>query len=350
MVQSELIIDKITPKEYADRMPRQPRLDSPGTLHHVIGRGIEGTKIFRSREDREDFLSRLGQICKAGDLSVYAWAFLDTHFHLLVRTEKQSLSRNMRKLLTGYVVNFNRRHRRWGHLFQNRYKSIICEEDPYLLELTRYIHLNPIRAGIVKSLEELASYPWAGHSAIMGRVKRPWQREKTVLAYFGKRKKEAVANYEDYMREGIGLGKRPELTGGGLIRSLGGWSQVLSLRRKGEKIPSDERVLGSGEFVERILSEAEDKEKDTLRWRGKIRDFETLTRQIVEKESVQESELRGGSRRRMAARARKIFCQLAVMKFGYSGASVARFLGVTTSLVNRMARARGVPGLDHYTE
>jgi hypothetical protein len=184
----------------------------------------------------------------------------------------------------------------------------------------------------------------------MGRVKRPWQREKTVLAYFGKRKKEAVANYEDYMREGIGLGKRPELTGGGLIRSLGGWSQVLSLRRKGEKIPSDERVLGSGEFVERILSEAEDKEKDTLRWRGKIRDFETLTRQIVEKESVQESELRGGSRRRMAARARKIFCQLAVMKFGYSGASVARFLGVTTSLVNRMARARGVPGLDHYTE
>jgi REP-associated tyrosine transposase len=293
-------------------------------------------------------LSRVGQICKAGGLSVYAWALLDTHFHLLVRTEQQSLSRNMRKLLTGYVVNFNRRHRRWGHLFQNRYKSIICEEDPYLLELTRYIHLNPIRAGIVKDMEELAPFPWTGHSALMGRVKRPWQSEKAILAYFGKRKEDAIANYEDYLREGIGLGKRPDLVGGGLIRSLGGWSQVLSLRRKGERIASDERVLGSGEFVEKVLSEAEDKEKDTLRWRRKIPDFDRLTEQIVKRESVQESELRGGSRGRMAARARKIFCQLAVMKFGYSGASVARFLGVTTSLVNRMARAKEVTELDYY--
>jgi putative transposase len=256
--------------------------------------------------------------------------------------------RNMRKLLTGYVVNFNRRYRRWGHLFQNRYKSIICEEDPYLLELTRYIHLNPIRARIVKDTEELASFPWTGHSALMGRVKRPWQREKAVLAYFGKRKKDAISNYEDYLREGIGLGKRPDLVGGGLIRSLGGWSQVLSLRRKGERIPSDERVLGSGEFVEKVLSEAEDKEKDTLRWRQKIPDFDRLTEQIVKRESVQESELRGGSRGRKAARARKIFCQLTVMKFGYSGASVARFLGVTTSLVNRMARAKEVTELDFY--
>jgi len=350
LVQSEIIIDKMFPKEYLGRMPRQPRLDAPGTLHHLIGRGIEGTRIFRTQEDREDFLSRLSQICKAGGLSVYAWALLDTHFHLLVRTEHQSLSHNMRKLLTGYVVNFNRRHRRWGHLFQNRYKSIICEEDPYLLELTRYIHLNPIRTGIAKDMEELASFPWTGHSALMGRVKRPWQRERAVLAYFGKRRRAAIANYEDYLREGIRLGKRPDLVGGGLIRSLGGWSQVLSLRRKGERTASDERVLGSGEFVEKVLSEAEDKEKDTLRWRRKIPDFDMLTEQIVKGESVQESELRGGSRGRMAARARKIFCQLAVMKFGYSGASVARFLGVTTSLVNRMARAKEVTELDYYVK
>ena len=143
-------------------MPRQPRLDAPGTLHHVIGRGIEGTKIFRNRGDREDFLDRLGKLCEAKALSVYAWALMDSHFHLLVRSGKETLSDSMRKLLTGYVVNFNRRHKRYGHLFQNRYKSILREEDPYLLELNGYIFLNPLRGRVVKGLKELRVYPWTG--------------------------------------------------------------------------------------------------------------------------------------------------------------------------------------------
>ena len=121
-------------------MPRQARLDAPGTLHHVIGRGIEGTKIFRGPEDREDFLTRLGDLCAEGAWRVYAWALLDNHFHLLVRSGERGLAQSMRRLLTGYVVNFNRRHRRYGHLFQNRYKSIVCEAERYLLEVTRYIH------------------------------------------------------------------------------------------------------------------------------------------------------------------------------------------------------------------
>ena len=130
-------------------MPRQPRLDAPGALHHVMGRGIERTTIFRADRDREDFLNRLADLCLDGNLHVYAWCLLSNHFHLLVRTGRQPISGSMRKLLTGYVVNFNLRHKRHGHLFQNRYKSIICEDDPYLLELTRYIHLNPVRAGMV---------------------------------------------------------------------------------------------------------------------------------------------------------------------------------------------------------
>jgi putative transposase len=145
-------------------MPRQPRLDAPGALHHVMGRGIDGIKIFSNRKDREDFLERLADLCRADALSVYAWALISNHFHLLLRTVNQPLSNSMRKLLTGYVVNYNARHKRYGHLFQNRYKSIICEGDPYLLELTRYIHLNPLRAGIVKNLEGLEGYQWIGHS------------------------------------------------------------------------------------------------------------------------------------------------------------------------------------------
>ena len=203
-------------------MPRQSRLDAPGTLHHVMGRGIEGTRIFRGDIDREDFLFRLGELCREGALTVYAWALMENHFHLLLKTGRHPLPGNMRKLLTGYVINFNRRHRRYGHLFQNRYKSIVCEDDPYLLILTRYIHLNPMRAGVVHDMRVLSKYPWAGHSVLMGTVKRDWQDRDTVLAYFGQNKKRSRLRYEEFVREGISQGRRPELVGGGLVRSQGG--------------------------------------------------------------------------------------------------------------------------------
>jgi putative transposase len=328
-------------------MSRQPRLDAPGALHHIMGRGIERTRIFRTDRDREDFLNRLEDSCMAGDLIVYAWSLMPNHFHLLVRTGRQSISKSMRKLLTGYVVNFNLRHKRYGHLFQNRYKSIICEDDPYLLELTRYIHLNPLRAGIVGDLRGLSRYRWAGHSAIMGRLKRGWQDIDTIIAYFGKGR-QAVEKYEQYVKEGISQGKRPELVGGGLIRSLGGWSQVLSLRRKGIKIASDERILGREEFIRRLLSEAEEREKETLRLGREVTDLVTLAKRIVRGEGIEESELRLGIRKREVVRVRRLFCQLAIGKMGYPGAEVARFLGVTTSSVNRLAVSKEVANLKKY--
>ena len=105
-------------------MPRHARLDAPGALHHVIGRGIEGTAIFRSDGDRTDFLDRIADLWRAGALRVYAWALLPNHFHLLVRTAGQPLAKTMRQLLTGYVVNFNRRYRRVGHLFQKQHARL----------------------------------------------------------------------------------------------------------------------------------------------------------------------------------------------------------------------------------
>ena len=114
-------------------MPRPPRLDAPGALHHVMGRGIERPPIFATDGDRADFRGRVADLCQTRALIVYAWGLLPNHFHLLVRTGGQALSQSMKKLLTGYVVNFNRRHKLYGHLFQNRYKSILCEDDPYLL-------------------------------------------------------------------------------------------------------------------------------------------------------------------------------------------------------------------------
>jgi len=328
-------------------MPRQPRLDAPGALHHIIGRGIERTTIFRTDRDREDFLTRLANLCAAGNLIVYAWSLMSNHFHLLARTGRQPISRSMRKLLTGYVVNFNLRHKRHGHLFQNRYKSIICEDDPYLLELTRYIHLNSLRAGIVDDMGGLRQYRWAGHSAIMGRVKRDWQDIETVLGYFGKGHK-VIEKYERYVEEGVSLGKRPELVGGGLVRSLGGWSQVLSLRRKGIKVAFDERVLGGDDFIERLLSEAEERERETLRIGRKIPGLLTLAKRIMEGEGIEETELRSGLRKKEVVRARRVFCQLAIGKMGYPGAEVARFLGVTSSSANRLAVSQEGANLKKY--
>jgi len=329
-------------------MPRQPRLDAPGALHHVMGRGIDGIKIFSNKRDCEDFLERLADLCRADALSVYAWALMGNHYHLLLRTGNQQLSNSMRKILTGYVVNYNRRHKRYGHLFQNRYKSIICEDDPYLLELTRYIHLNPLRAGIVKDLKELKGYKWCGHSSIMGMIKREWQDTDTVLAYFGKRRKRAIEKYDEFVGRGIEVGSRPELIGGGLIRSLGGWSQVLSLRRVGSKIFSDERILGSSEFVKDVIADADEKAKETLRLTLKISDLPSLALKVCEGEGVDEAELRSGLRKGEVVKSRRIFCQIAVKKMGYSGADVARFLGITTSAVNRLAVSDELPELEKY--
>ena len=328
-------------------MPRQPRLDAPGALHHVMGRGIEQTNLFRTDADRGDFVDRLAQLCLEGSLVVYAWSLLSNHFHLLVRTGRQPISRSMKKLLTGYVVNFNLRHKRSGHLFQNRYKSIICEEDPYLLELARYVHMNPVRAGMVRDVEQLRDYRWSGHSAIMGRVKQQWQDVNTILAYFGKGKK-AVEKYEEFVKEGAVQGRRPELVGGGLLRSQGGWSQVLSLRRKGIKVGSDERILGGDEFIQRLMSEAEERERETLRLGRKVPDLQTLAKRITKGEAIEESELRSGMRTREMVRARRLFCQLAIGRMGYPGAEVARFLGVTTSSANRLASSEKVAHLTKY--
>jgi putative transposase len=320
-------------------MPRSARLDAPGVLHHIMGRGIEKRPIFLADEDRNDFLSRLGLLVEEGCLKAYAWVLLPNHFHLLCKTGKVPLARSMRRLLTGYVVKFNKRHHRYGHLFQNRYKSIVCQEDSYLMELVRYIHLNLIRARVVKGLGELNRSPWSGHSALLGYQKREWQDTEYVLSYFGKGVGR-IRKYLNFVEEGIKMGRRPELVGGGLIRSMGGWSEVLALRRRGEKTASDERILGDGEFVERVLEEWDEVGRANLRLTGVRRSLSLLAQQVCENWGVTLEELRSGSRRQVVLKAREEFSQMAVKGLGYSGAEVARYLGVTGSCVTRIVAER----------
>jgi REP element-mobilizing transposase RayT len=141
-------------------------------------RGLERRALFRDDADRRDFVERLGAACTASGTRVFAWALLPNHAHVLLASGVGGLSALMRRVLTGYAGMFNRRHRRHGYLFQNRFKSILVEEEPYLLELVRYIHLNPLRAGILHDMSELDRYEWTGHARLIGwRSARPGEQD-----------------------------------------------------------------------------------------------------------------------------------------------------------------------------
>jgi len=275
-------------------MPRRARLDASGALHHIMVRGINKSAIFNDDQDRQQFLYRLGEnVTKAGAV-IYAWVLMTNHVHILFKSGAQGISAVMRKQLTWYAQYYNRKHRRTGYLFENRYKSILCEEENYLLALIRYIHLNPVRAGIVATMEELDRYPWSGHGTVMGKKRNDWMDVSPVLTQFGSRKNAARNAYRSFVMEGMKQGRVPELTGGGLIRSKGGWSKVESARRHGKHEEYDERILGSGEFVNALLREIEERTRLQLKLRraggtiGKIIDQECATQGL----SIQE--LRGG--------------------------------------------------------
>lgn len=268
---------------------------------------------------------------------IYAWALMRNHAHILLRSGLYGLSDFMRKLLTGYAISHNKRHNRHGYLFQNRYKSIVCEEDTYLLELVRYIHLNPMRAGVTKTLDELAAYPYSGHAVIMGKLRHKWQDRDYVLGLFGEQEGRAKKQYRIFVEEGIGQGQRPELIGGGLIRSQGGWSQVFSMRRQRAAEKSDERILGSGEFVEKMVAETEERQDRQLSGAAALRKVEETISAICKEDGVKAAEMKGGSRRRQISRIRKKIALELIERYGIPMALIARATGVTTAAISKMA-------------
>jgi len=305
-------------------MPIKSRIDAPGALHHIVLRGIERKAIFKDDLDYQNFLKRLGKVLTETSTSCYAWALMTNHVHMLLRTGTVPISTVMRKLLTGYAQQFNRRHRRHGHLFQNRYKSFLCEEDPYLLELVRYIHLNPVRAGIVKDLKGLSKYWKCGHSVLIGKNKKEWQDTNYILALLDKKVVSARRSYSDFVRKGVKQGSRPDLVGGGLVRSAGGWSALIAMRSVGLRIMGDERILGSGDFVESVLKQAnEEFEKKTLA-KAKGLNLNTLLDAVAIFFNIDSKTIVGSSKQRTVSRARSIICYLAMNKMGISGAQIAR--------------------------
>jgi putative transposase len=308
-------------------MARGPRLDAPGSLHHVIVRGIERRRIFETEKDREDFLDRLGTVVTESEATCFAWALIPNHAHILLRTGAAPLARMMRRLLTGYAVTFNLRHQRAGHLFQNRYKSMICEEDSYLLELIRYIHLNCIRAGLVRDIEELDRYGWSGHSVLMGNQNRPWQAREEVLGYFGKQEGVAKRKYRQFVFEGISLGRREELTAGVTRRD----TERQNRKAEGKY---DARILGSGEFVERILGEEAKVYQRRALVKKKRIGIEELINSVGKVFGVRGAEVIGGSQRQAVSLARSVACYLASGDLGITGSELSRELNLTPAAIH----------------
>lgn len=313
-------------------MPRKSRIDAPGVLHHVIIRGVEQKNIFRDKADRQDFVDRLSRLAPETQTACYAWVLMGNHAHFLFRSGPDGIARLMRRLLTGYAVSFNHRHSRHGQLFQNRYKSVICQENTYLKQLVRYIHLNPLRAQMVQNLDALALYEFCGHGVLLGQHLCPFQDDGYILNYFGKTLETARRQYIDFVVAGADQGRRPELVGGGLVRSLGGWTQAARLRQKGmARIKSDQRILGDSTFVRSVLDQAGEAFERRYALKRQGYDLASVAGRAASLFGISAEEIYAGGRQKPRAAARALFCYWAARELGVAQTDLAQRLRMTPS-------------------
>lgn len=203
-------------------MARPFRIEYPGAFYHVMNRGNAGQDLFRTKRDRERFLECLETAVERFSLKIHAYCLMTTHYHILMETMDANLSRAVQWINVSFAAYFNRKRNRHGHLFQGRFRSILVEAKEYLKELSRYIHLNPVRAGIVEKTEE---YPWSSYRAYIGKMKRPeWLETQWLLSQFGRKKREAEERYRIFVETvdpATLENPEKELTGGIILGSGG---------------------------------------------------------------------------------------------------------------------------------
>ena len=212
-------------------MARKPRLHSPGGVYHVMVRGNGGQDIFFDDDDRYHFYLLLQEGIARYGHRIHGFCLMSNHVHLALQVGEDPLAKILQNLSFRYTRWINRKQQRIGHLFQGRYKAILVDQDSYLLELVRYIHLNPIRA---KMVQKPAAYPWSGHRAYLGKQTLPWLETGWVLSQFGKRLTSCRQRYEAFVRAGMSQGYRQEFHRGG----------------------DDHRLLGDDTFTEKALGKA----------------------------------------------------------------------------------------------
>ena len=222
-------------------MARPLRIEFPGAFHHVMARGNARQDVFRKDGDREALLSGLKRVCERFDWRIWAYCLMDNHYHLLVETLEPTLARGMREINGLYTQAFNRRHSRTGHVFQGRYKSLLIDADTYLLEVSRYIVLNPVKARICRGA---ADYRWSSYRAILGQATAPgWLVVADVLKLFSHDRARAKQAYRSFVMEGAGLEDPFAAAGGGILGSETFIAKVTrTLKRPSKEIPRKQRV------------------------------------------------------------------------------------------------------------
>jgi len=317
-------------------MARNRRLDYPDALHHVIARGNNRDVIFKNDVDRRYFLKKLGEILLSTDTRCYAWALMPNHFHLLLRRTKVPISKIMHRLLTSYATYFNNKYKHVGHLFQNRFKSILCQDDTYFLTLIKYIHLNPMKAKIVKNLACLELYPWTGHQGLVSAQSYEWHDTETVLQVFANDPDLAVKKYLEFICVQLTQEQVSEIKHGTMVKLKNGrWGRACSLTRN-QIDRSNELILGDEYFVRAVL--AFNKKLDIcLASESPGLDFP----QIVEKAAVlfdiDSSRVLSKCRKHATTRARALISYWCLYSLGYPVEEIAQQLSISLSTVYRMA-------------
>jgi len=218
-------------------MGRRPRIHFSGALYHVISRGNQRQSIFKDASDYARFQLILREAQERYSFKLYAYVLMPNHVHLLVEVKHHPLSKVMQSLLYRFTRYYNKRHRKIGHLFQGRYRAILCEKESYLLELIRYLHLNPVRAKLVRDPKQ---YRWSSHGNYLTGEDGGGIALEEVLSSWSKRRAEAVRRYRDFVLEGLGEGHRQD------------YYEV-----------KEQRYLGDQEFIERVEREEEVAEAPT---------------------------------------------------------------------------------------
>lgn len=235
-------------------MARQPRVEFPGAFYHVITRGNNRQVVFRDTQDYRRLLESLTALHQDSDVRVYAFVLMPNHLHLLIETGQEWLSHFMQRLLTRYTMTFNRRHRQSGHLFQGRYKALLCQKESYLLELVRYLHLNPVRARLVHRPEQ---WPWSSHRAYLGLQHLPVVESHWVLRQFGRTLPQARQAYRKFISDGLDADSCEDLTQGVHNGILGDGAFIEQIQRRarggrGEAAASFRPTLTLHELLERV--------------------------------------------------------------------------------------------------
>lgn len=291
-------------------MARRPRIEYPGVFFHIIVRGNNRENVFRDHSDYVRYLQKFSFFCREGDITLYAYCLMPNHIHLLLEMGEVSLSKVLQRFHTWYTQYFNRRYGRVGHLFQGRYKAIVCDKDAYLLELVRYIHLNPVRAGLVDSPEE---YPWSSHRVYLSIDRSEVIDPSFVLKQFSDRLSAARRSYKTFVMEGSRQGRRDDLY----------------------KV-SDQRVLGDEEFHKEVFRRRADDESDSPGMPTMYFELNELEEIMQSVMGFERGSLRSGGR--FGTSIRRVFCYIARTYGSCKGKDVAVHLGRDLATVTHGVR------------